>query len=97
AGYISGTFHLMTHAFFKALLFLAAGSVIHAAHTQDIFEMGGLGKKMKTTMIVFLIGCLAISGIFPFAGYWSKEEILVATLASGRIDLFIAAVVAAFF
>ncbi|WP_027415200.1 NADH-quinone oxidoreductase subunit L [Aneurinibacillus terranovensis] len=97
AGYVAGTFHLMTHAFFKALLFLAAGSVIHAVHTQDIFEMGGLWKKMRTTGIVFLIGCLAISGIFPFAGFWSKEEILGATYASGRYDLFAAAVVAAFF
>lgn len=97
AGYVAGTFHLMTHAFFKALLFLGAGSVIHAVHTQDIFEMGGLYKKMKTTAIVFLIGCLAIAGIFPLAGFWSKEEILNATLASGRYDLFIAGVLAAFF
>ncbi|HJV45996.1 MAG TPA: NADH-quinone oxidoreductase subunit L [Bacillota bacterium] len=97
AGYVAGTFHLMTHAFFKALLFLAAGSVIHAAHTQDIFEMGGLYKKMKITGTVFLIGCLAISGIFPFAGFWSKEEILGAAYTSGHTGLFWMAVVAAFF
>jgi NADH-quinone oxidoreductase subunit L len=97
AGYVAGTFHLMTHAFFKALLFLGAGSVIHAVHTQDIFEMGGLWKKMRITGAVFLIGCLAIAGIFPFAGFWSKEEILTATLASGRYDLFAAGVIAAFF
>ncbi|BAU26481.1 NADH dehydrogenase subunit L [Aneurinibacillus soli] len=97
AGYVAGTFHLMTHAFFKALLFLGAGSVIHAVHTQDIFEMGGLWKKMRITGTVFLIGCLAIAGIPPFAGFWSKEEILNATLASGRYDLFIMAVIAASF
>ncbi|GEN34427.1 NADH-quinone oxidoreductase subunit L [Aneurinibacillus danicus] len=97
AGYVAGTFHLMTHAFFKALLFLAAGSVIHAVHTQDIFEMGGLWKKMRITGLVFLIGCLAIAGIPPFAGFWSKEEILVATLSSGHIDLFVVALIAASF
>jgi NADH-quinone oxidoreductase subunit L len=97
AGYVAGTFHLMTHAFFKALLFLAAGSVIHAVHTQDIFEMGGLWKKMRITGTVFLIGCLAIAGVPPFAGFWSKEEILVATLNSGRVDLFIVALIAASF
>ncbi|AMA74571.1 NADH-quinone oxidoreductase subunit L [Aneurinibacillus thermoaerophilus] len=97
AGYVAGTFHLMTHAFFKALLFLAAGSVIHAVHTQDIFEMGGLWKKMRITGPVFLVGCLAIAGIPPFAGFWSKEEILVATLDSGHIDLFVVALIAASF
>lgn len=97
AGYVAGTFHLMTHAFFKALLFLAAGSVIHALHTQDLFEMGGLWKKMRVTAAVFLIGCLAIAGIPPFSGFWSKEEILGAVYAAGRYDLFWIAVVAAFF
>lgn len=97
AGYVAGTFHLMTHAFFKALLFLAAGSVIHAVHTQDIFEMGGLWKKMRITGFVFLVGCLAIAGVPPFAGFWSKEEILVATLTSGHVDLFIIALIAASF
>ncbi|MCK9912146.1 NAD(P)H-quinone oxidoreductase subunit F, partial [Microbacteriaceae bacterium K1510] len=86
AGYVGGTFHLMTHAFFKALLFLAAGSVIHAVHTQDVFEMGGLWKKMPVTGMVFLIGCLAIAGVPPFAGFWSKEEILGAVYSAHRYD-----------
>ncbi|MGG0756200.1 NADH-quinone oxidoreductase subunit L [Brevibacillus laterosporus] len=97
AGYVAGTFHLMTHAFFKALLFLAAGSVIHAAHTQDVFKMGGLSKRMPVTSVVFLIGCLAIAGIPPFSGFWSKEEILGAVYAAGRYDLLVIAIVAAFF
>ena len=71
-------FHLTTHAFFKALLFLAAGSVAHACHTYDIFEMGGLAKKMKHTTWTFWVGTLALAGIFPFAGFWSKDEILAA-------------------
>ena len=75
-GYTAGTFHLMTHAFFKSLLFLGAGSVIHAVHTNDIQFMGGLWGKMKTTTMTFFIACLAISGIFPLAGFWSKDEIL---------------------
>ncbi len=78
-GYYAGTFHLMTHAFFKALLFLGAGSVIHAVHTNDIFEMGGLRKKMNITSITFLIACLSISGIPPFSGFFSKDEIVVAS------------------
>lgn len=77
-GYYAGTFHLMTHAFFKALLFLGAGSVIHAVHTNDIFEMGGLRNKMKITRATFLIACLSISGIFPFSGFFSKDEIVAA-------------------
>jgi len=97
AGYVAGTFHLMTHAFFKALLFLAAGSVIHAVHTQDVFEMGGLWKKMPITGMVFLIGCLAIAGVPPFSGYWSKEEILGAAYAAHRIDLLWVGIIAAFF
>lgn len=97
AGYVAGVFHLMTHAFFKALLFLAAGSVIHAIHTQDIREMGGLYKRMKWTGALFLIGCLAISGIPPFSGFFSKEEILLTVWADGRYGLFWVAVIAAFF
>lgn len=72
-------FHLFTHAFFKALLFLAAGSVIHAVHTNDMFAMGGLGRPMRITAILFLIGALALSGIPPLSGYFSKDEILLAT------------------
>lgn len=97
AGYVAGTFHLMTHAFFKALLFLAAGSVIHAVHTQDVFEMGGLWKKMPITAVAFLIGCLAIAGVPPFAGFWSKEEILASVYAAHRFDLLGIAIIASFF
>ena len=97
AGYVAGTFHLMTHAFFKALLFLGAGSVIHAVHTQDVFEMGGLWKKMPVTALTFLIGCLAIAGIFPLSGFWSKEAILAAAFGAHRYDLLLVALVAAFF
>jgi len=76
-GFTAGTFHLMTHASFKALLFLGAGSVIHAIHTNDIWEMGGLYPKMKTTAITFIIGSLSLAGIFPLSGFWSKDEILL--------------------
>jgi NADH-quinone oxidoreductase subunit L len=76
-GYAAGMFHLMTHAFFKALLFLGAGSVIHAMHTNDIKEMGGLAKSMPSTYWTFLIGTLALAGVPPFAGFWSKDEILL--------------------
>ncbi|MCU0725977.1 MAG: NADH-quinone oxidoreductase subunit L [Planctomycetes bacterium] len=72
----AGMFHLATHAFFKALLFLGAGSVIHACHSNDIWDMGGLGKKMKQTTWTFWAGTLALAGIFPLAGFWSKDEIL---------------------
>ncbi len=71
-----GLFHLFTHAFFKALLFLAAGSVIHAVGTQDLFKMGGLRKPMRVTAAAFAIGGLALSGIPPFAGFWSKDDVL---------------------
>ena len=82
----AAVFHVMTHAFFKALLFLAAGSVIHAmGGEQDITKMGGLGKKMRVTYITFFIACLAISGIPPFAGFFSKDEILAAAFAQSPI------------
>ncbi|HTF82601.1 MAG TPA: NADH-quinone oxidoreductase subunit L, partial [Cytophagales bacterium] len=75
--FTSGLFHVMTHAFFKALLFLGAGSVIHAMHhEQDIRFMGGLSKKLPITHITFLLGTLAIAGIPPFSGFFSKDEIL---------------------
>lgn len=93
--YAYGVFHLMTHAFFKALLFLAAGSVIHALDTQDLFEMGGLRKKMPITTWTFLAGALALSGIVPFAGFWSKDDILAATLHQ-NVVLYIFGLVAAF-
>jgi len=78
-GFVAGTLHLFTHAFFKGLLFLGAGSVIHAVHTNDIQEMGGLWRKMKTTAITFMIASLSIAGIFPLSGFWSKDEIVAAT------------------
>jgi NADH-quinone oxidoreductase subunit L len=77
-GFYAGTFHLMTHAFFKGLLFLGAGSVIHAVHTNDIQEMGGLARKMKLTAPTFMIASLSIAGIFPLSGFWSKDEIVAA-------------------
>lgn len=83
-GYSAGTFHLMTHAFFKALLFLGAGSVIHGTGTQDIREMGGLWKKMPHTTLTFLIASLAIAGIPPLSGFWSKDEILFTAYESGN-------------
>jgi NADH-quinone oxidoreductase subunit L len=84
--YTSAVFHVMTHAFFKALLFLAAGSVIHAMHhEQDIRNMGGLKKYLPITHITFLIGCLAIAGIPPFSGFFSKDEILMATYAHNPV------------
>jgi NADH-quinone oxidoreductase subunit L len=74
--YTAGLFHLFTHAFFKALLFLAAGAVIHAVHSNNMSDMGGLRKHMPRTYATFLIGSLALAGIFPLAGFWSKDEIL---------------------
>lgn len=76
AGYSAALFHLFTHSFFKSLLFLGAGSVIHFVHTNEMGKMGGLRKLMPLTHLTFLIACLAIAGIPPFAGFFSKEEIL---------------------
>lgn len=84
----AGTFHLITHAFFKALLFMGAGSVIHGTHVQHINEMGGLFKKMPHTAITFIIASLALAGIPPLSGFWSKDEILLAAYASGHHVLF---------
>ncbi len=84
--YTGAIFHVMTHAFFKALLFLGAGSVIHAMHhEQDIRNMGGLKKFMPVTHITFLLGCLAIAGIPPFSGFFSKDEILTAALLKNPV------------
>ncbi|HCR53711.1 MAG TPA: NADH-quinone oxidoreductase subunit L [Cytophagales bacterium] len=93
-GYTASLFHLFTHAFFKALLFLGAGAIIHAVHTNDIREMGGLRKHQPITHILFLIACLAIAGIPPFAGFFSKDEILSAVFANHPIYFGIAALVA---
>jgi NADH-quinone oxidoreductase subunit L len=81
-GYTAGVFHLTTHAFFKALLFLTAGSVIHAVHTNDMWQMGGLGRRMPITAFTCLVGALALAGIFPLSGFWSKDEILAAAWSS---------------
>ncbi|HET7376648.1 MAG TPA: NADH-quinone oxidoreductase subunit L, partial [Anaerolineae bacterium] len=123
---VAGIFHLMTHAFFKALLFLAAGSVIHgvehghhlaheahaesqAAHgshdehhdekpfdPQDMRNMGGLWNKMRTTSIVYIIGALALAGIFPLAGFWSKDEILAEALGKSPVAFVLLLIAAAF-
>ena len=84
--YIAAVFHVLTHAFFKALMFLGSGSVIHAmGGEQDIRNMGGLHQKMKITSITFLIGCLAISGIPGFSGFFSKDEILAGAYGYGTV------------
>jgi NADH-quinone oxidoreductase subunit L len=77
-GYPAAMFHLFTHAFFKALLFLGAGSVIHAVHSNDMKDMGGLRTMMPLTFVTFLIGSLALGGVPPFAGFFSKDEIILA-------------------
>lgn len=77
-GYMASMFHLFTHAMFKALLFLGAGAIIHAVHSNEMKDMGGLRKYMPVTHITFLIACLAIAGIPPFSGFFSKDEILTA-------------------
>jgi NADH-quinone oxidoreductase subunit L len=94
--FTAGIFHLLTHAFFKALLFLGAGSVIHAlSGEQDIRRMGGLKEHLPITYLTFLIASLAIAGIFPFAGFFSKDEILWAALMEGNFLVWLIAAVAA--
>lgn len=94
-GYMASMFHLFTHAFFKSLLFLGAGSVIHMVHSNEMKDMGGLRKLMPITHIAFLIACLAIAGIPPFAGFFSKEEILTAAFHENKIIYGIALFTAA--
>ncbi|MEG1729650.1 MAG: NADH-quinone oxidoreductase subunit L [Bacteroidaceae bacterium] len=97
-GYMASMFHLFTHAMFKALLFLAAGCIIHAVHSNEMNAMGGLRKYMPITHITFLIACLSIAGIPPFSGFFSKDEILAACFhyspAMGWIMTIIAAMTA---
>jgi len=94
--YSGAVFHVITHAFFKALLFLAAGSVIHAMHhEQDIRKMGGLKSKLPITHLTFLIGCIAIAGVPPFSGFFSKDEILAAAYAKHPIYWFLGLIGAA--
>jgi len=85
-GYAAAMFHLMNHGFFKALLFLCAGSVIHAVGTNDMRLMGGLRRKMPITSLTMLIGSLAIAGIPPLSGFWSKDEVLAAVWDAGEFD-----------
>jgi NADH-quinone oxidoreductase subunit L len=89
AGRTGAFFHLFTHAFFKALLFLGSGAVIHAVHTNNMSEMGGLRSKMPITFWTFLIGSLALAGVPPLAGFWSKDELLVVANEGGHDVLFI--------
>ncbi len=84
--YTAAVFHVMTHAFFKALLFLGSGSVIHAmSGEQDIRNMGGLSRKLKITFITFVIGCIAIAGIPPFSGFFSKDAILLSAFEKSPV------------
>lgn len=89
-GYTASMFHLFTHAMFKALLFLGAGAVIHFIHSNEMKDMGGLRKYMPITHITFLIACLAIAGVPPFAGFFSKEEILLAAYQHNTVIYWIA-------
>lgn len=99
-GYMASMFHLFTHAFFKALLFLGAGAIIHAVHSNEMDDMGGLKKFLPITHITFLIACLAIAGIPPFSGFFSKDEILAAALHHDKFlfaCLFLGAGLTAFY
>lgn len=93
-GYMASMFHLFTHAMFKALLFLGAGSVIHAVHSNYLKDMGSLRKYMPITNITFLVAALAIAGVPPFAGFWSKDEILVAAFEKNQLLYFVGLFVA---
>lgn len=93
-GYMGAMFHLFTHAMFKALLFLGAGVIIHYVHSNDLKDMGGLRKVLPVTGITFLIACLAIAGVPPFAGFFSKEEILLASYHSNQVIYIIALITA---
>ncbi|MFZ0015076.1 MAG: NADH-quinone oxidoreductase subunit L, partial [Acidimicrobiia bacterium] len=95
-GYTAGLFHLFTHAFFKALLFLGAGSVIHAVHSNNMSDMGGLRKHMPKTFWTFVIGSAALAGIFPLAGFWSKDEILATLDHEGYVLVMWIAIAGAF-
>lgn len=87
-GYSASTFHIFNHAFFKCMLFLVAGSLIHQVHTNDLDAMGGLGKKMRWTYWCTLFACLAISGIPPFSGFFSKDEIIKTAFENGHFVVF---------
>jgi NADH-quinone oxidoreductase subunit L len=88
--YVAAIFHLLTHGVFKALLFLGSGSVIHGTHdTQDMRRMGGLKRHMRTTFWTYMIGTFALAGIFPFAGFWSKDEIIAHAWGEGMLPVFV--------
>ena len=93
-GYTASMFHLFTHAFFKALLFLGAGAVIHAVHSNEMSAMGGLRKFMPITHLTFLIACLSIAGIPPFSGFFSKDEILTAAFHHDKLIFVVMWIVA---
>ncbi len=95
-GSTAALYHLVTHAYFKSLLFLGAGVIIHAAHTQDMRDMGGLAKKLPITSLAFASGSLALAGIVPFSGFWSKDEILTVLLHEHQYVAFGIALLAAF-
>ena len=95
--YAAGIFHLVTHAFFKALLFLGAGSVIHGLNgEQDLRKMGGLAPRMLVTTVTFLVGALGLSGVPPLAGFWSKDEVLGAAFHEGHIVMWALLLIGAF-
>ena len=92
----AGVFHLFTHAFFKALLFLGSGALIHSVHSNNMSDMGGLRKHMPTTFWTFIVGSLALAGIFPLAGFWSKDEILLGASRGGYPLFLVVGVIGAF-
>jgi NADH-quinone oxidoreductase subunit L len=95
-GYTAGLFHLFTHAFFKALLFLGAGSVIHAVHSNNMSDMGGLRRDLPRTYWTFMAGSLALAGIIPLSGFWSKDEILATLGHEGYLGVMWIAIAGAF-
>ncbi len=92
-GYSAAMYHVFTHAFFKCMLFLGAGAIIHAVHSNDIMKMGGLKKLMPKTYWSLFVACLAIAGLFPLSGFWSKDAILLASLQSGHYITFLVGLV----
>jgi NADH-quinone oxidoreductase subunit L len=92
-GYSAAMYHVFTHAFFKCMLFLGAGAIIHAVHSNDIMKMGGLKRLMPKTYWSLLAACLAIGGVFPFSGFWSKDAILLAAMQSGHNITFLVGLV----
>jgi len=92
----AAVFHLFTHAFFKALLFLGSGSLIHSVHSNNMSEMGGMRKFMPTTFWTFMVGSVALAGIFPLAGFWSKDEILLGASSNGFPIMLVVGLIGAF-